>query len=127
MTDRLREIKARREKITPPPWEARLSTDENHPQRHFGIVAPSPGGRVGKLVVTANASAPGNRLEDYWVQARAEDLDFIAHAPADMDWLVARVAEMRDLLERVRRAEDPEEYLADLGQLLDAAREKRHV
>ena len=79
MSDRLDAIRARLEAATPGPWER---NDQHTKQR--GIAGP--------LGLCATAWEDG-------------DAEFIAHAPGDVAWLLARVEELTDrvLLMEARR------------------------
>ncbi len=80
MTGQLTEIKARRAKITPGEW--------NIPYGGTGIWS-------GEFQI---ASCSGTHAPDHF----RENAAFLAHAPEDIDFLLAQVERMRQALEKVK-------------------------
>ncbi len=77
MTDRLEQIKARMEAATPGPWESQIPNL---------VVAPdSPEGWWGEVA----------DLSGTYFHRQEEDLEFIAHSIADVEWLVSEVERLR--------------------------------
>lgn len=77
MSDRLTQIRARLDAATPGPW----------------VVTPP---REGKR----SSGVRRGRLEIAWSVYATEDADLIAHAPADIAWLLAEVERLRDFQQR---------------------------
>lgn len=86
MPDRLTEIRARMDAATPGPWSVHDHYDDAYQFDGMSVVADE------ETVV-----GPEDRHN--------RNLDLIAHAPEDIAWLLAEVAQLRADLERAREVE----------------------
>lgn len=104
--DRVAEIRARHDAATPGPWVAHTG---RYDDLHFGDCGPAAGVRM------------SGRERGFFVPGfPPADAEFIAHAPADIGWLLAEVA---------RRGERITELLAEIkagDQCLDDIIEDRY-
>lgn len=107
MTDRVQEIRDRLEAATPGPWEAWAGLTHDG-ERQDGI---SPRGDLNIDVCFTIISPQGS-----------EDAEFIAHAPDDIEFLLAEVERLQNDLEVARdalrdeiefQAEDHERFYGD--------------
>lgn len=97
MPDRLTEIRARLDAATPGPWKRSLSGSRYNPWKvHRGAI-----------LVALSGESP-------------EDADLIAHAPADIAWLLAEVEELRAVVRNT-----PAHYRTDARAVRDGLRYDR--
>jgi hypothetical protein len=87
MSERVDEIKARRAKITSPPWR--------YDDEHSAVIECGSGGD--EWIVQS-----WSKQEESFVNER-ENGEFIAHTPADIDFLLAEVTRYRNMIARLCR------------------------
>jgi hypothetical protein len=91
--DRLAEIKARRITVPDPPYEVEDTVSEEEFYMRWRLIHYGPTDEYG--------------WRDWWAGIPGGDADaaeFIAHAPEDIDWLVAKVDRLQGLLGRLEWA-----------------------
>jgi hypothetical protein len=109
MSDRLQEIRARLDAATPGPWSNSVSWD----------------------CVEADVMPTTNYLEPYRTTvARARlpmNADLIAHAPADIAWLLDEISMLEmDVAEISRKAEDAEDFWKQRAEHLEKYAVHKH-
>ena len=124
MSDRIAEIRERLERATPGPWQA-ISSGRAHGDHWYVTDA-------GEAIASIHAS--DGEDEDQ----REPDAEFIAHAPEDIAFLLARLSAVADALAQEKLAGvifeawntekgDSIPYISTEGQYLLAAAVRRHV
>lgn len=101
MSDRLAEIRARLDAATPGPWEERAQ-DDSRCMAYSSIWAVAPGRPAVEIVAT-------DWNDDGYPQPVQADCDLIAHAPADIAYLLEQLAaanERADAAEAALRLAD---------------------
>lgn len=84
MTDPLEQIKERNAKRTPGPWKLQFDGYD------YSVIAPD--------------DEPGTMFIAEKCMQGSRDADFIAHAPEDLDWLIAEVEKLRSRYSELRTA-----------------------
>jgi len=99
MTDRTKEIKERRGKITPGPWDLERCSLE-HDEFTYELRTIDTTGRHTLRTSFREADYDGEPMKAKF------DAEFIAHAPEDIDFLISHIANCETKLAKARVALD---------------------